>query len=232
MTEQTVLVIGNSDGIGLAFTKLLLERGFRVQGLSRSLSPIRQERYRHVVVDVTTPEYPLLLQQLVERDGRIDHVVYCAGIGERTDPETLARDVRVFEVNLLAAVRTAQVLVPAMLRSGGGRFIVLSSQADGIVSHEATSYCASKAAMSSYFEGLALKLNKTSLCVTNVRFGFVDTKMARAGIQPFKITSQQAAQQLLGLVVGRRRHRLTYPKRMAVMVFMVALVQKTRLFLA
>ena len=40
MEERRVLVIGNSDGIGLALTRRLLAEGWTVTGLSRSTSPI------------------------------------------------------------------------------------------------------------------------------------------------------------------------------------------------
>jgi NAD(P)-dependent dehydrogenase (short-subunit alcohol dehydrogenase family) len=181
-----------------------------------------------LVIDVTATDYTKVLAQLVADAGEVGAAVYCAGIGERTSPETLALDLRVFDVNLLGAIRTAQILVPVMCRAGAGRFIVLSSQADVIVSHEASSYTASKAAMSAYFEGLGLKLRASGVRITNVRFGFVDTKMARSGFQPFRISVDRAANLLVRLLEGRCPLRVTYPRRMAMIVTAVALVQRLR----
>jgi len=52
------------------------------------------------------------------------------------------------------------------------------------VSSEAPAYNASKAALSSYVEGLSLALRGTGVALTNVRLGFVDTKMAKASAKP------------------------------------------------
>ena len=56
-----VMLIGNSDGIGLETTRKLVDRGDTVVGVSRSASPIDDDRYEHHIVDVASPEYVPLL---------------------------------------------------------------------------------------------------------------------------------------------------------------------------
>ncbi|MEM9493747.1 MAG: oxidoreductase, partial [Myxococcota bacterium] len=51
------LLIGNSDGIGLAVTRALLAADWSVTGLSRSASPLADPRYRHRIIDVRAAEY-------------------------------------------------------------------------------------------------------------------------------------------------------------------------------
>jgi short-subunit dehydrogenase len=211
-----VLVIGNSDGIGLATTQLLLDRGFPVTGISRRASPLSHDSYTHIVQDVSAPDYARVLRDVVERDGPFAICIYCAGIGVPFAMNFDA-DVQVFEVNLLGAVRTAETLLPSMLASQRGHIVVLSSQADELVSSQAPSYSASKAALSFYFEGIGLALRGRGVHVTNVRFGFVDTKMAKASRLPFVITPRKAAQVILRSL-ERRPLRVTYPLRMALLV--------------
>jgi NAD(P)-dependent dehydrogenase (short-subunit alcohol dehydrogenase family) len=232
VAQETALVLGNSDGIGLAITKQLLERGFRVVGLSRSPSPVASERYEHTVVDVTAPAFSSALQNVIAGLPRIHHVIYCVGVGGRASLENLEQDVRVFDVNLMAALRCAAILLPRLHAWGGGRFIVLSSQADGIINPEAPSYTASKAALSLYFEGLGLKLRRTGVQICNVRFGFVETKMARAGIQPFRISTDEAALRVIRLLSGRIPLRVTYPRRARLFVLPIAWIQRARVALA
>jgi NAD(P)-dependent dehydrogenase (short-subunit alcohol dehydrogenase family) len=227
MGSGTVLIVGNSDGIGLALTRRLLDSGRCVLGVSRRPSPIEQSNYRHVVADVTSENYIEELEALLTKEGNPTAVFYCAGIGAKTNPQDLAMDYHVFDVNLMGAMRTAQLLIPKLLVQGG-RFIVLSSLADRIINHEASSYTASKAAVSAYFEGLGLKLRHSKVKIINVRFGFVDTKMARAGLRPFMITTARAAERLERLLEGAVPLRLTYPKRMAVVVAGVACFQNLR----
>jgi NAD(P)-dependent dehydrogenase (short-subunit alcohol dehydrogenase family) len=222
------LLIGNSDGIGLATTRLLLEEGWQVTGLSRSASPCSGAGYHHVVLDVCAPELRETLQALLATRGPFDACIYCAGIGVELTPDDLRPDARVFEVNLMAAVATATVVIPAMVTARAGHFVVLSSLADELVSAAAPSYCASKAALSSYFEGLALALRPHGVAVTNVRFGFVDTKMARAPVRPFMITPARAAA-VVRRALRRRRVRVSYPWRTAVLVRLLRWVTTWRL---
>lgn len=216
------LVIGNSDGIGLSLTESLLADGWQVTGVSRSPSRVQAERYEHHLVDVCDPEYPARLSSIVARLPGLGACVYCAGIGEFLELETLASERRVFETNLLGAVATLQVVLPRLLRAGSGHFIGLSSQADRLIDPKAPSYAASKAGLSSYLEGLALACRRRGVFVTNLRFGFVATKMAKSELRPFMISPAQAAQRIRHCLRARPI-RDTFPKRMAVLLWFVRL---------
>lgn len=217
------LVIGNSDGIGFALTNLLLEEdGWQVVGISRSGTLVRSARYEHHLLDVNHPEYKEHLTRIIEGLPELDVCVYCVGIGEFLDLRTFANEQRVFETNLLGAIRTAEVLIPILLRRGRGHFIGLSSQSDRMVAPSAPSYAASKAALSSYLEGLAWACRPHGVYVTNVRLGFVDTKMAKAPVRPFIISAVAAARRIRRCI-HQRPIRDTYPKKMAVLLALVSL---------
>ena len=49
--QRTALLIGNSDGIGLAATKRLLGSGWEIIGISRSESKLSNPSYRHIVCE-------------------------------------------------------------------------------------------------------------------------------------------------------------------------------------
>ncbi len=213
---KRVCVIGCSDGIGLATVQALLADGWAVVGLSRSVSPVHDAHYRHETVDVTAREYSWQLSAVLA-EAPLDALIYCAGVGERLDLANLEREVKVFEINLLAAVATAAVAVPVMLAAGGGHLIVLSSLADSLVSAETPSYNASKAALSNYFDGLGLRLRQNNIAVSFIRFGFVDTKMAKSPARPFMVSRQRAAQVVLRTLRTRQR-RVSFPWQMRVLV--------------
>jgi NAD(P)-dependent dehydrogenase (short-subunit alcohol dehydrogenase family) len=82
--QHTALLVGNSDGMGLATTKRLLARGWNVIGISRSESPIKNTTYRHRVLDVGDSRYSDLLGELV-RDVPLDLCIYFVGIGAFLD---------------------------------------------------------------------------------------------------------------------------------------------------
>jgi len=227
---RRALVIGNSDGIGLVLTRRLLDEGWQVAGLSRRPSPLDgAPGYRHVVADVASPGYRRAVEGL-PAEGPVDVCVYCAGVGRLLDVADLDAETEVFRVNLLGAAETAAAVLPAMLAAGRGHFVGLSSIGDGI-STQAPSYAASKAGLSSYLEGLALVLRPRGVCVTNLRFGFVDTKMAKAAVRPFMITTARAVD-VIFRCLRRRPARLTYPKRTAVLAWLLGAATALRLWLA
>jgi NAD(P)-dependent dehydrogenase (short-subunit alcohol dehydrogenase family) len=223
-------IVGNTDGIGLALTRRLLRDGWSVVGLSRRASPVEDAGYRHAVADVSAGDYRPTLQSFLTREGPFDVCVYCAGIGELLDVNDLAGDAGVFRVNLIGAVETAAAVLPPMIAAGRGHFIGLSSIGDGVWS-DAPSYAASKAGLSSYLEGMALALRSRGVRVTNLRLGFVDTKMAKSKRRPFMITTERAVEVILKCL-RRRPARLTYPKRMAALVWLLQLITSVRLWSA
>jgi short-subunit dehydrogenase len=225
------LLIGNTDGIGLALTRLLLADGWRVVGVSRSPSVIEAPAYQHHVLDVCATDYAPRLCSIVSQLEPIDVCVYCVGIGEFLDIENMSPERRVFETNLLGAVSTAEVVVPPMIQRSAGHFIGLSSQADGVIDANAPSYAASKAGLSSYLEGLALACKPRGVSVTNVRFGFVDTKMAKSDVKPFMVSPELAARRIRRCI-EKRPMRDTYPKRMAVLLWLLGSVARLRRFFA
>lgn len=224
------MVVGNSDGIGLAFTRRLLDEGWAVTGVSRRASPVAHEAYEHAVLDVVAPGYREALAALCAPGGPLDLCVYCAGVGELFDPSDLTHEAHTLRVNLVAAVETCEVVLPAMLAAGRGHVVGLSSIGDGC-SPEAPSYAASKAGLSSYLGGLALALRGRGVFVTNVRFGFVDTKMAKSPVRPMMVPVGRAVDVLMR-TLRTRPAQLTYPKPMGALVHAVQWLVSLRIWLS
>ncbi|QFZ18396.1 SDR family NAD(P)-dependent oxidoreductase [Saccharothrix syringae] len=206
------LVIGNSDGIGLALTRRLLADGWDVVGVSRRASEVVHGRYAHHVADVTGADFPAVLAGV----GPVDACVYAAGVGEVFDVGDLAAQTRAVEVNLLGAARAVEAVVPAMVAAGRGHFVGLSSLADVLVSPDSPGYAASKAGLSSYLLGLAGALRRHGVAVTCVRFGFVDTKMAKGDVKPMLVGVERAVDVLVR-ALRTRPVVVSYPKRMSVL---------------
>ena len=152
--DRKALIVGNSDGIGLGITKELLQQGWSVHGMSRSVSPITDATYTHHVVDVQSSEYIELLKSVIAEVKPLELCLYCAGIGEMLDLHDMTREEDIFMVNLVGLVRTVSVVVPLMVDQRCGHLIGLSSVADEMLSFDAPSYHASKAGFSNYLEGL------------------------------------------------------------------------------
>lgn len=223
-----ILVIGNSDGIGLATTRRLLGRGETVVGVSRRASPVDHPEYRHHVQGVTEPGFPSLLERIGTEHPDLRRVVHCAGVGIGFDPDDLSAELRCFRTNLISEVETAAWCIPQWRGDGGGHLVVLSSLVDGLVVADSPSYCASKAGLSRYLRSLGLRVRADGIAVTNIRFGFVDTKMAKARWKPFEISAERAAEVVIGTLRGRPAVR-SAPRSAALLTSLVAGVQRVGL---
>jgi len=208
--KSRAMLIGNSDGIGLATTKRLLAAGWDITGISRSESPLPGPAYNHYVADVSDSRYLELMDELVMQ-GPLDLCIYFVGIGELLDPLDMSGEARIIDVNLAGMVRTAAAVIPQMIKRKNGHFMGVSSLADELLSAEAPSYHASKAGLSNYLGGLALALKPMGVFVTNIRFGFVDTKMAKGEVKPFMMSVEKAVD-CLELCIRKKPICLTAPK--------------------
>jgi len=199
---QQALMVGNSDGIGLATTKRLLTAGWNIIGISRSASPIKHANYQHRVADVSDGTYSELLDELM-LEYSLNLCIYFVGIGDLIDLLDMRDEPNVIDVNFTSMVRTAAGVIPQMVKKGEGHFIGVSSLADELLSAEAPSYHASKAGFSSYLGSLALALKPKGVHVTNVRFGFVDTKMAKGDVKPLMMNVEKAVDHLETCIIKR-----------------------------
>lgn len=71
--RKIALLIGNTDGIGLAATRRLLGEGWRVTGVSRSPSRLEDGGYEHHTKMARGDRKPLMMT--VER--AVDHLEVC-----------------------------------------------------------------------------------------------------------------------------------------------------------
>jgi short-subunit dehydrogenase len=227
----SALIIGSSTGIGLALARRLTTAGYTVTGLARSGAGFEHAQYRHVVADVRAPDYRSLLATTLG-DHVPDVCIYSTGIGFELDFKQITRESDVFTTNLVGAVITGEVVLSRMIEARAGHFIGISSQADRIIDRYAPSYAASKAGMSSYLEGIALAARPYGVAVTNVRFGFVDTAMAKApGPKPFMVSADRAAR-VIERCIRRRPIRKTFPLRMAALVWFLRIPTRLRLLVS
>lgn len=179
---KVVLVTGSSSGIGLAAAEALHAAGWTVIGSSRrSLEGLA---WRHEAVDVTDqPAVVALVTRVLQRYGRLDAVVCCAGWGVagpvETTPSHTAR--AQFDTNYWGTVYVVQASLEH-LRASKGRIVVTSSVAGGIGIPFQAAYAASKFALEGWAESLAWEVEPHGVRVTlvqpgNFRTGFSDARI-------------------------------------------------------
>jgi short-subunit dehydrogenase len=121
--------------------------------------------------------------------GRIDLLINNAGVGLYALPTETPFDGcrRVFEVNVLAPMALAQLVLPSMSRQGSGIIVNIGSVAGLVALPWAAAYCASKSALHAMHDALRRELRGTPVRIIKVCPGIVDTDFrthALAGAAP------------------------------------------------
>jgi hypothetical protein len=76
---------------------------------------------------------------------------------------------------------------------------------------------------------MGLRLRSAGVAVTNIRFGFVDTKMAKAPFRPMMMTPERAAAHVLSCLV-RKPLQLSTPRSVAAFLRVVRFAQSLRVW--
>ena len=92
--QLQALMVGNSDGIGLATTRRLLAAGWNIIGISRSESPTTNTNYHHEVADVSDSKYSELLDEFL-LGYSFNLCIYFVGIGEMIDFSDMSNEPKV-----------------------------------------------------------------------------------------------------------------------------------------
>ena len=128
-----------------------------------------------------------------------------------------SRCAQVIAVNVAGAVATLTGALPGMVSRGTGHLVGISSVAQYRGLPRSATYCASKAFLSTFLEGIRIELQPLGVAVTDVRPGYVDTPMtAKLSKKPFEVDADEAARRILR-AVARRRGVFTFPGAMAVL---------------
>jgi NADP-dependent 3-hydroxy acid dehydrogenase YdfG len=191
-----VLLTGASSGIGRALALEYARRGAHVMAVARREDELRSlcseitttgGRASHLVCDVANAEAARDVVTRAERElGSLDMVIANAGVGGSKHSSRLGLDdiSRMIDVNVRGAMATLAAAIPIMLAQKHGHLVGVTSLAGRRALPASAVYSASKAALSTFLEALALDLGAAGLRVTDVQPGFVDTAMTEKNRHP------------------------------------------------
>ena len=185
MTDRPLAIVtGASAGIGRVFCERLAARGHdllvaardgnRLEAMKREL----EERYGILVevfpADLTIDTDVSLLIARVTQSPRLALLVNNAGFGTRgpllsTSP---ARQEAMLRLHTMAPMRLSQAALPTLLQNRRGAIVNVSSVASFLFSAYNVNYCATKAYLTSFSEGLAAELAGTGVQVQALCPGF------------------------------------------------------------
>lgn len=214
-----VVLVGATDGIGRALAHHYAEQGWRVGVLGRDAGKLARLADRlseeapgvplgaTALCDVTDHErVGPALDELLADLGQMDLLVYCAGVLEQGEtPEASSRAARrMLDVNCAGAVHVLELAADYFADAGRGHVAALGSVAGERGRKGNPGYCASKAALHAYLEGLRHRLHGSGVTVSTVKPGWVKTRMLEDHEKPGAVTPATAARKIAhGLERGR-----------------------------
>jgi NAD(P)-dependent dehydrogenase (short-subunit alcohol dehydrogenase family) len=188
MNGKVAIVTGGSAGIGQATVEAFVARGAKVtiadigveagEQLVKSL-PDGQASF--VRTDVSSEaDVENMVRKTVEQFGRLDYAVNNAGIGGPaafTADYTLEEWQRVIGINLTGVWLCMKYQIPAMLQSGGGAIVNVSSILGTVGFATAPAYVAAKHAVNGLTRTAAIEYATQGIRVNTVNPGFIYTPM-------------------------------------------------------
>lgn len=226
--DKCVVVTGASSGIGHALAVSLALQGARV-GLIARRAPLLEELVETIrsqagtaafaTADVSDRQHLLAAtQRLRDVLGPIDLLIANAGVGTPTllNPVNIADVEKMVQVNLLGTVYAVEAVLPEMLARRSGHLAAISSLAAFKGLPGESGYCATKAAINVYMEGLRVQLREYQIPVTVACPGFVETPMTAINDfpMPFVMSAAKAAEHILW-AIRKKKKMYRFPRRLS-----------------
>ena len=182
--QKTAIITGASEGIGAAFAKLLIKKGWKVIGISRSTGKLRaisnsissvDQSFKYFSCDVQDFKK---LESIAKEIEAPDLLLLNAGIYSPVNASENNLDVykKHLNVNYLGVLNSYEAFLPGLLNKQNGHIIIMSSISGWIGLPKAAAYGPTKAALRSFAQSVRYDLNPQGIKVQLCSPGFVDTQ--------------------------------------------------------
>lgn len=230
-TNKVVMITGASSGIGKGLALEIAARGAHLGLLAR-----RENLLNEIVDEARAKNVKAIAATADVRDakavrgaadrfreelGPIDVLIANAGIGTADHALQLAPEhaAEVIGINVLGAVNSVSAVAPEMVARGQGRLVAISSLAAYRGLPKSAAYCASKAALTAYFESVRIDLRNTGVGVTIIYPGFIKTAITRGRVakMPYLMELDDAVKKIVS-AIEKEKKTYAFPWQLATFV--------------
>lgn len=219
LQDKVAVVTGASAGIGLVFSKALVEKGAIVFGLARSVEKLAAlqdelgDRFHAVPCDVReADQVQAAFETILSEEGRLDVLVNNAGLGKFGSVDDLPLDhwqVQM-DTNLTGVFLCTRAAVPAMKKQNaesgfGGHIVNIASVAGLVGNPQLSAYNTTKFGLRGFSEALMKEVRYDGIKVTCLYPGSIATNFANvAGTSgsPNPMQAEDIAKTLVHVLEG------------------------------
>lgn len=181
------LITGASSGIGRAMAIELAKKGYelfllarRKEKLEELQSELKGAKVHLIVKDINDPDLASEVEKITEK--RIDILINNAGLalGREKIAESKFEDwEQMISTNITANFKMVHIVVPWMLKNGGGDIINLCSIAGHYTYQGGAVYCATKHAVHAFTRVLREETVGKNIRVMQISPGMVNTEFSK-----------------------------------------------------
>ncbi|NNL16194.1 MAG: SDR family NAD(P)-dependent oxidoreductase [Flavobacteriaceae bacterium] len=227
------IVFGATSGIGKQLATMLVNDGFKVAITGRSLdllNLIKDTNPRSFTVmenDVQIiSQTETVFQELVKKFKTIDLIIHSSGVGYENPELQWEKEKDTILTNVLGATRIYDLAFNLFKKQGFGHLAAISSIASLRGNRESPAYFASKAFQVNYLESMYFKskeIKDGKVYITDIRPGFVDTKMA-LGDGIFWMSSLEKASRQIYKAIKHKKRKVYISKRWNLIAWVLKIV--------
>ncbi|KAA1242698.1 SDR family oxidoreductase [Aquimarina sp. RZ0] len=190
LDKSVFIITGASSGIGEATALKLAEKGVQVVLTARREDKLKELKYKieksggnalAVTGDVTKKEdFDNVVSETLNEYGTINGIINNAGLMPLSYVKNLKIEEweKMVDVNIKGVLNGVAAVIPTLIENKGGHIINISSTAAYKYFPGGAVYCATKAAVKMFSEGLRQELSpKYGINVTSIEPGAVSTEL-------------------------------------------------------
>ncbi len=181
---MVAVITGASSGFGYEVCKQLIEKGYKVYGISRRKHA--PDGVTALTADVSDAgSVRAIVDEIASKEGRIDLLIANAGMGISGPVELTSEEAsrRIMDVNFFGQIYAAQAVLPYMRTQKSGTIVFVSSVGAPIALPYQAFYSASKSAVNSVALALRNEVREYGIHVTVVMPGDASTGFTDARIK-------------------------------------------------
>jgi short-subunit dehydrogenase len=228
-TDKVVMITGASSGLGRGMALEIAARGGHLGLLARRedllkkiVEETRNVKSAYAAADVRDAKAVReAADQFRKELGPIDILIANAGIGTADHAVSLTPEhaANVIGINVLGAINSVAAVLPEMVERKQGRLVAISSLAAYRGLAKSAAYCASKAALTAYFESLRIDLRHTGVGVTIIHPGFIKTDLTagRHAKMPYLMDLDEGVKKIVS-AIEKEKKIYAFPWQLATIV--------------